>query len=381
MELENQNITELIFKYLTDELSEEETESLNKWLQHPYNKLQFDRLTEDRAMAEKLLLMQKMNTNKAWRKLQGKTTGKDQRKKYLSYAAVFVPVLFMASAVLYFFALDKPQYAQESLVDYKIQTEDVTLILDDGNAIEISDMDTSFVSHHADINIRGNEVNYIPEEAQAKQIERYNVIKIPRGKQYQITLADNTKVWLNANTTFKYPETFIKDKREVHIISGEAFFHVAKHKEKPFVVHFQNNAIRVLGTQFNVKAYQEDQMSQVTLAHGSIVLNSSQNTVKLSPDQQVEITGGQLELQTVDAGLFTAWKDQMFKYKRERLHMIMSDLSRYYDFKIFYRNESVKKEVFSLKIRHDESFTNILEYLEMTGKVHFEISGKNIIVQ
>ena len=381
MELHDSNITDLIFKHLTNDLTVEEEKELNRWLEYPYNRLQFYKLTDKNSLAEKILLLQKCDSNKAWRELNRKTTLKVRMKAWMSYAAVILPIVLVASAVLCFSLIGVDRYKNESIADFTIDSESATLILHDGKEVDIINKDTSIVTNHTNINVKGQKISYVSDHPQKSNDLKFNILNIPRGLQYYLTLSDSTKVWLNADTQFRYPIAFAGDTREVFIESGEAYFEVSKNEKKPFIVHFNGRSVKVLGTRFNVKAYKEEGYDFVTLAEGSVVVKNMVNQVTLIPNQQALIKDHKLEINMVNANLFSAWKDKVFKYKGEKLEVIMNDLARFYDFKLFYRNQNAKEEKFSLKIKHDESFTTILEYIELTNKVKFEISGKNIIIQ
>jgi ferric-dicitrate binding protein FerR (iron transport regulator) len=186
---------------------------------------------------------------------------------------------------------------------------------------------------------------------------------------------------LNADTKFRYPIAFVGDKREVFIENGEVFFDVVENKKKPFIVNFNHHQVTVLGTQFNVKSYEENNADLVTLAQGSIQIDNS--SVKLVPNQQAVIdrSNSRIKINTVDAHIFSAWKNKHFLYKQDKLENIMNDLSRFYNIKVFYRNEKIKEEMFSLRLSQEDSFETILENFELTGKVEFEINKNNIIIQ
>jgi transmembrane sensor len=167
----------------------------------------------------------------------------------------------------------------------------------------------------------------------------YNTVATPRGGQYQLVLADGTKVWLNAATTLKFPPVFAGKERRVEL-SGEAYFEVAKNKEKPFKVTVNGMAVEVLGTHFNIMGYNDDKTVQTTLLEGSVKLTSSSQTAMLVPGQQGTMANQQntsFRVQNVNTDDAVAWKNGYFTFRNEDIAGVMKKVSRWYDVDINYR--------------------------------------------
>lgn len=376
----NIDISDIIAKHITDTLSKEERLRLDEWLEDPYNRLEFDVITSKQSIQENRGDFEMFNPEEDWGKLDRQISGKKHIMYWMKYAAAFVlPIGLGLLAYLY---SDSLLSDQNLLVqnDFAFQSEEVELKMHDGKVYAINN-DTAINRTDVHIRVDSSKISYDHQRV-VKELE-YNTIRIPRGKQYQLSLSDGTKVWLNADTKFRYPIAFVGDKREVFIENGEVFFDVAKNKEKPFIVNFNNHQVKVLGTQFNVKSYEENNADLVTLAEGSIQIDNDNSSVELVPNQQAVIDRGNshVKISNVDANIFSAWKNKRFLYKQEKLEDIMNDLSRFYNIKVFYRNQKVKEEVFSLRLSQEDSFETILENFELTGKVQFEINKNNIIIQ
>lgn len=216
----------------------------------------------------------------------------------------------------------------------------------------------------------------------------YNKIETPVGGQYQVVLPDGTKVWLNAASSLNYPLTFNGKSRSV-ALTGEAYFEVAKDQSRPFKVHSAAQEIVVLGTHFNVNAYTNENEVKTTLITGSVAVRSleSGETVRIKPGQQSRIINHihsgreRIELENVDTDLAMAWKQGYFMYDKQPLEEIMKELSRWYEIEqVEYLLPDLSKRRFSGTISRYANASQVLKKLELTGAVHFRISGRRIIV-
>ena len=192
-----------------------------------------------------------------------------------------------------------------------------------------------------------------------------------------ITLPDSTKVWLNRYASITYPKTFADDRRTVYI-SGEAYFEVAKNKAKPFRVEVDRVEVVVLGTSFNIHAY--DEAVKTTLVEGAVKLNVAGKAYSLSPGFEANVDQGGVKIVKSDVYEQIAWKDGRFVFREKRLEEVMSILSRWYDFEIFYQNAAVKDLHFTGNIPRHTTINEVLKFLERTHLVHFSVVGRTVIV-
>lgn len=209
----------------------------------------------------------------------------------------------------------------------------------------------------------------------------YNMIEIPRGGEYSLTLSDGTRVWLNAQSELKYPVCFSGEKRQV-FLKGEAYFEVARNEQQPFEVNTSRGNIRVLGTEFNVRDYKEEKRVVTTLINGSINYTSNnKKSVFLQPSEQLEDTDASpLIPQKVNTALFVGWKDGKYLFKNLSLEEIMQTLERWYDVTIFWQNEDIRQLHFTGDLKRYDNINTLLKFIEIGGDVRFEIKGKAIIV-
>jgi ferric-dicitrate binding protein FerR (iron transport regulator) len=216
-------------------------------------------------------------------------------------------------------------------------------------------------------------------DANAKTL--YNQVKVPVGGEYQLVLADGTKVWLNSDSEIKYPVQFNEEKRKVWI-AGEVYFDVAHNKHKPFIVNVKDVEVEVLGTEFNVEAYHDQNSIVTTLVEGSVKLIKEKESVIIKPDQQAIIEEGerQFAVKNVDARNYALWKDGVFYFEEASLSSIMEKLERWYGIKVFYMNQSVKEKRFSVEMKRYAQIEDVLNILERTKKVKFDVKSNTVTV-
>ncbi len=220
----------------------------------------------------------------------------------------------------------------------------------------------------------------------------YNTIETPKGGQYLIHLPDGTNVWLNAMSSLTFPTTFTGNRRLVRL-KGEGYFEVAKlkmeeGKKKPFVVVTDQQTVLVYGTHFNVNSYADEGKTKTTLLEGSVSVSSLERgadpktmikIVKLNPGQQAEYSNGRLKVRPVNTEEAIAWKNGKFKFTNENIESLMRKVARWYDVQVEYRG-NISKEGFGGQVSSSRNVSEVLEVLQLTGLVHFEIEGRRIIV-
>ena len=250
------------------------------------------------------------------------------------------------------------------------------LDLDDTQTGIISRQGASIVSKSADGKLAyGNNT-----DTRDKNAVTYNTIETPRGGQYQLTLADGTEVWLNAGSSLKYPTTFTGKERKVEL-TGEAYFEVAKNKEKPFSVALNGMEVEVLGTHFNVMAYNDENTIETTLLEGSVKLTKDGSSTMLIPNQKGVLNSGasNFRVHVVNTENVIAWKNGFFKFDDENIETIMRKVARWYDVDVSYKG-NLKRQNFGGKVPRFKDISQLLTTLELTGTIHFKIDGRRITV-
>lgn len=219
-----------------------------------------------------------------------------------------------------------------------------------------------------------------PNVAAAKEDENsFNTLSTPTGGQYNIVLADGTKVFLNAVSSIKYPTQFNGNQRIVEL-DGEAYFEVAKDKSKPFIVKSDKQSIEVLGTHFNVHAYDNESVVKTTLLEGSVAVTSRDQKAILKPGQQsgVSDNAAKISIKEVDTEAAIAWKNGRFKFDNADLKSVMKQLERWYGIKVEYRGD-VSDLRFNGGTFRNKNLSEVLKVLELNN-IKFKVEGKTVIV-
>lgn len=209
--------------------------------------------------------------------------------------------------------------------------------------------------------------------------DAFNTLSTPIGGQYNIVLADGTKVFLNAVSSIKYPTQFNGDQRIVEL-EGEAYFEVAKNKNQPFIVKSADQAIKVLGTHFNVHAYDNEPIIKTTLLEGSVAVTYQNQKTILKPGQQSNVTANsnKITVREVDTEAAIAWKNGRFKFDNADLKSVMKQLERWYGIKVEYRGD-VSDVRFNGGTFRNKNLSEVLKVLELSN-IKFKVEGKTIIV-
>ena len=223
------------------------------------------------------------------------------------------------------------------------------------------------------------QVEYQDDNIQHNQSAVYNTISTPRGGQYEVALADGTNVWLNASSSIRFPVQFNDSIREVEM-TGEVYFEVAHNPSKPFRVKVKDNYINVLGTHFNVMAYDDEPSINTTLLQGSVKVESQNSSRLISPGQEAiaDRSGSIKIIKDADVEEAIAWKNGYFQFNRSDIKSIMHQVERWYDADVRYADDV--KLHFTGQVSRSVNVSELLRKLELTNEVHFKIEGKRITV-
>lgn len=262
------------------------------------------------------------------------------------------------------------------------------LTLANGEQIVLDSLNTGSFTQQGNTRIRKSakgQLEYFPD-GQTTDAVLYNIISTPRGGQYQVTLSDGSRVWLNATSSLKFPVLFYGNSREVQL-EGEAYFEINADAEKPFIVSVNGASIRVTGTSFNVNAYKDETALKTTLLTGKVEISKGNSSKNMLPGQQAQIAqddqqaSPEINLQMADVDAVIAWKNGRFIFRGDNIQAVMRQLARWYDADISF-DENVTREEFVGVInrsRYDDIF-DILAMLEKTGTVSFDVKGNQIKV-
>ena len=223
----------------------------------------------------------------------------------------------------------------------------------------------------------GGKLTYAKKEKVAELV--YNELEVPVAGECSLVLDDGTQVWVNADSRLKYPVQFVGEERKV-FLEGEAYFIVAK-DSLPFVVSTSRGDIRVLGTTFNVKSYDEEVAMQATLVEGKVLVAQGQKEMELAPGEQGTVTdAGIMAKRAVDVDEFVGWRKGIYVFKKQPLEDIMRDLSRWYGVSVFFQNEGLKQVSFTGNLKRYDNINEFLDVLQRTGDVKYRINNNTVII-
>ena len=254
------------------------------------------------------------------------------------------------------------------------------LTLSTGERVVLSQQDTLLQSEEISIRVnRAGEDVYETKDSVVPSSTTYNIMEVPQGAEFHLTLGDGTKVWLNSGTRLRYPVKFTGDVRFVEL-SGEAYFDVKRDEALPFVVKTSRSEVMVLGTEFCVKDY-VNQVNQTTLVSGSVSVKDFRGqSYVIVPGQQVCIDQDSSRVLEVETLYFTSWKDGYFMFDQATLERIMDELARWYNFDYFFANAEARNMMLTARIKKYDNIDTVLDILSRTGDIRFSRKGNTITI-
>ncbi|MGN6509311.1 MAG: FecR family protein [Chitinophaga sp.] len=380
--MDSSRIHSLIKKYNAGQCSPEEKTILEQWY------LSFDWSVHPPDIPEETLRQLKEN---AWRKLAAaRNNGGGQSglrrisTGWLRYAAM--ALLLPGAAALYFLwpAKDKrqtpPVTAGAAPRNVSPDTKHVTLTLAGGKVLDLADS-AGFAQAAGDgVPVTRREAGIAYEKGTAEDARLvYHQLSTPRGLHYNVTLSDGSRVWLNAASSLRFPAQFGKNARHV-FVTGEAYFEVAADASRPFFVHAPDSSlISVLGTSFNINAYNDLPGLQATLLEGAVKISRGNPGSVLKPGQQAVVAAnGSIAVSPADTANIMAWKNGFFDFRDTEFRVIMLQLSRWYDIDVRYEGKPPARK-FTGQLRHSIPLAGVLKILERKD-IRFRREGRTVYV-
>ena len=378
-------IAELIYKDKIGNLTEQEKCELLAWLEESdFNRQIFDELAKGSSLSRSYDEYRNIHREQVWNAIE-KQIVPQRRQLSLRWVGYAASVIILVVAGWFIFQMsDNKNVVQEGKKVARITpgTQKAILYLDNGEQVVLADNNTVVVEDSLSGRIEQVDKSLVYQTESTVKEERLNVLEIPNGGEFLVTLADGTKVCLNAVTKLTYPIAFVGKERRVRL-EGEGYFEVKRDENKPFIVEINGMEVKVLGTSFNLRSFAADNRSTATLISGKIEVKTSSRRVELSPNHQADLWVGEnkLDVREVDAAVYSAWTKGRFVFRRERLETILDDVSRWYNVTVFYEQSSAKDILFSGIMERYADISKTLEMLEKTGKVSFIIDEQKIIVR
>jgi transmembrane sensor len=302
-------------------------------------------------------------------------------------AAILLITIYLA---VHQFSSDKPKAvlaakakSSDEVKDIVAGSANAVLTLSTGESIKLDGTKNGVISTDGSSNI-SKSGNGLVVSAKAKgnlsDHEPLNKIVIPRGGKYDITLPDGTRVWLNSSSSLSFPNAFEGPDRKV-LLTGEAYFEVASNKQKPFKVNVAGKQeVEVLGTHFNVSAFEEDQNITTTLLEGAVKVNTSKFQTLIKPGEMA-VNNLKTKPRIVQADLdeVMAWKNDMFIFNNENITSIMKKISRWYDVDVTYEGDMTALN-FEGNYSRSKGLKSLLKNISLTDKVRFVMIERRITV-
>lgn len=387
----NERILRLLQLYLLKPLSDQERQELEDWCaEREENRLFFKRVQEDDLLSKELAIYRRIDETEAKRRFRRRVGlirregGKSRVMKILPYAAVVVVGILVAIV----WQQHRPGQTTDPLVRSSRSIQpgrpQATLVLSEGQRVILQEEgNTPIAVELGMVATRENgRLIYTSPEKKDSTVVKFNELIIPRGGEYQLMLADGSRVQMNSASRLKYPVVFNQQERRVYL-NGEAFFEVAKDSVHPFIVNVGEMEIKVYGTSFNINTFKKEGV-QTVLVEGSVgikVLLSGEECM-IKPGQLAEFNKeeGKIEVREVNTSLYTDWKEGIFRFENERLEDILETLSNWYNVDVFYQTPAVKELHFSGFMERYEQIDSILNAITISTGVHFVIREHTITV-
>jgi transmembrane sensor len=369
--MQEQEIKNLLIKYQAGECTDAEKAFLEDWYAAWNQKVPVNLTAQELEDDLKLIS-------------QNTRTLKESRSVALwPRITVAASLLFMVGFSAYFIL--KPaapvQVANKITHDVAPGGNKAILTLANGQKISLTDAQNGTVARQGQAAINktaDGDLLYAATNTTPDKEPAVNTLATPNGGKFHLTLADGTGVWLNAASSIKYPAAFTGNKREVEI-TGEVYFEVAHDKTKPFSVLANNQTVNVLGTHFNINAYNNEQFTKTTLLQGSVKIGYNGQTVYLKPGDQAQTSAaGILVDKTINEEGVIAWKEGFFDFKKADIKTIMRQAIRWYDVNVIYKGK-IDNNLYTGRISRNVNLSELLNILKIAG-LNSSIEGKNIII-
>ncbi len=387
MEMQMNEMDDLLARYMAGDASAEDRERLNRWLAEDERNLRyFYRYRSVEDALRPAFSPEDILTERALRRV---CPSADRRRVFSRWGRVAAVALLALGGVLFRYL-----HSGEGVEGGKVSVQEPTafarassavLVLPSGERIVLDgqtdrevDAEGETVARTSGQSISYTEANRLPSEPV------YHELHIPRGREFFLTLSDGSRVWLNADTKVRYPLYFAGGERKIYV-EGEVYLEVAHREASPFRVVTPACDVTVLGTHFNVSAYPDASSCLVTLAEGRVRVTpvAGGEPAELVPGEQAEVADGsdQVVTRQVDPDLYCGWHDGRLIFRNNSLEEILGRLSRQYDVRISWEDESLKGVTFSGELARYEQVERLLELMAKTQDVKFVLREKEITVK
>ena len=378
-------IGHLLQKYFSGTIMPDEQRLLDSWMKEKEEHKQlFERLRKDTRFAEEYGIFREVDTTRAWETFRVKNGLGRQRRMttWIKYAAVIALPLLIAGVWLLF-----PRGGERSIPvaqNTKIVKREESPVLEvvGGGKVILEKEKDKMIEAGRGVDVQQSSGMLVYSDSVVSEYVDTNVLRIPKGGEFKLQLADGTRVYLNSATDLRYPVAFTGPERRVYL-KGEAYFEVAKDVEHPFIVVTDDVQVRVYGTSFNVNTLGADGVRTV-LVEGKVGIRGQDldREYVLKPNELAfyDRNSRDMKIETVDPDLYTLWRKGIFVFERETLENIMNTLSLWYDMEVFFQSESAKQLHFSGHMKRYEQIEDILHAITDATGGGFTINDRTVCV-
>lgn len=297
-------------------------------------------------------------------------------RKWITYGATALVLLTLGVYGL----IREKNTVPEQVVTISPGGNKAVLVLEDGVEVSLNELGLGEVAIEGEVLARKTGEGALNYDARTPEEVTYHTLRTPRGGQFQLTLADGTKVWLNASSSIRFPTAFTEKERLV-AIEGEVFFDVQPDKKRPFVVKSAKQKVTVLGTRFNIMAYADENHIETSLIEGKVQVSTDGAQFMLNPGERTiyDKRNAGMRKASFDPEEILAWQAGYFMFQEENIEEVMRKIARWYDVDIIYQGD-MKGKIFSGTVSRFSEVEEILDMLTLTGTVSFTIEGRRIRV-
>ena len=377
-----------------ENVTKEEREKMNRWWEEKRgNERTYKMLMGELGEVVRLVRQQGgLDREKAYERLESdirkKMTvrkGKIRRMRWWSFGTSVAGVLLILGVGIMLWMKPEENGVWEGEKTVEPGIGQVVLTLGDGESVPLKRDTNRLIFGGTMLQVRNERGTLVYSKIKSKEASEkivYNTLTVPVRERFQLVLADGTKVFLNSGSEMRYPERFGKARREV-FLKGEAWFEVAKDSAREFWVHAGAMDVKVLGTSFNVKAYERLETVATTLVEGSVEVACAGKSFQIVPGEQFvyDKNNRVMDVRMVDTESYVSWKDGYYEFEEMELGEVMPLLGRWYAVGVDFEEPELKRLKFSGRLQRYETVADLVKMLEYTGDVVFEVKNDRILVR
>lgn len=392
--------------YVKGTLTDEEKTALLAWLENEDHWNIFERTVNEQFLTDGHALLKRFDAERALAKVKanpafhrptaieryGRTGAKVIRFGWGRWIAVAASILVISATLLYINhgtthnTTVGHSSSQQTLNDILPGKQGATLTLANGEKIDLNDINAGDVVNEAGITIRktadGNLIYAVsddpPEERHSLSV---NALATAKGETYRVVLPDGSVIELNADSRLTYPSSFTNQMERKVTLVGEGYFQIAKDNQRPFVVETAGQQVLVLGTEFNIKAYPDEDKTVTTLVTGSLkVMGGDMGNLVLAPGEESVLNGQGIVMEKADLKASIAWRMGRFHFNKTPFDSMVREVARWYNVDVEYAGDKTPDIRFTGEMRRDVSLQTVLAYLEELG-VNFRMEERKLVIE